>query len=92
MIGRLKLYGIAIGTFLLAVLAGITRMQTLKNQRDKARQQRDVAKARVHIASVEKKIEKKKRLSLLSKEERIKEKVEKNELKDLDNLTDSNNF
>ena len=92
MIAKLKLYGLAIGTFLLAVLAAVVRMQSLKNQRDKARQQRDVARARVHVQKVEKSIEKKQREALSLKEKEIKERIEKNEVKDLDNLTDSNNF
>lgn len=92
LLGRIKYYGMAILTALLAIGAAVVRMRSLKNQRDKARQQRDVARARVHVAKVEKSIEKKQREELSRRESDIKERIEKNELEKLDNLTDSNDF
>jgi len=93
MIGlQAKLY--AIGAALLAGLAFFVRFQAVKNQRDKAELQRDVLKARSHVAVVQKKIERAAKKELIKKKKEIKEKISqpKEEFEGIDSLSDSNDF
>jgi len=84
----------ALGAALLAVLAFFTRLQVVKNQRDKAQQQRDVLKARHHVAVVQKKIKRKNEKELSKKKVEIRKEISKpkEEFKGVDNLTDSNDY
>jgi C4-dicarboxylate-specific signal transduction histidine kinase len=84
----------ALGAALLAVLFFFLRMQSLKNQRDRAREERDVLKARSHVARVQKKIKREEEKRLVSRKADLVKELEKegDDFKGVDNLTDSNDF
>lgn len=94
LLGKIKYYAMLIGATLLAIAAATLRIKTLKNQRDRAREEAARQKAVVHVGKVKEKERKKQQDSLLLKEERIKEEVEKKgeDFKGLDNLRDPNDF
>jgi hypothetical protein len=84
----------ALGAALLAVLFFFLRMQSLKNQRDRAREERDVLKARSHVSRVQKKIKREEKAKLSSRRAEIIKELDKSveDFKGLDNLTDSNDY
>lgn len=84
----------AIGAAILIVLAAIGRMQVLKNQRDKAKMERDVLKARVHVQRVNKKIKKEEKVKLSSRRADLKKELskKKEEFEGVSNFTDPNDF
>lgn len=94
MIARLKYYAAVIGTALIAVLAALLRIQSLKNQRDKLRRERDTLDARVHINKVEKQLQRKKKERLSLERETIEREVSKEgeDFRGLDNLSKPNDF
>lgn len=87
-----KLY--AIGAGVLGLLALILRMQSLKNGRDRARQERDVLKARHHVQKTQKKIKRKEEERLVSHKADIVNQIkkEKEEFEGISSLEDSNDF
>lgn len=94
-LANLKLWGIAfLGAILTVLTAGVI---TLKAQRDKARRDREIAVASIHVERTKRKIikEKKKELSLKESEikERLKEYKEKpDEDINLDDLFDNSDW
>lgn len=71
---RLKAWGWQLGAVVLAILAVVGRMQTLKYQRNRARIKAAIAEARVEIHKTEKRIKKKRKEDLsssLKEEEKI---------------------
>lgn len=96
LLSKLKVWGLAIGAGLMTFLAFAVRMQSLKNQRDKAVQERDHAKAKLHVSTVEKKLSKEKEENLsssLEEVERIEEKGKKGEgFEGFKNLSNPNDF
>lgn len=87
---KLKSYAWAIGAAILSILAVFGRMKMLENQRDKARVERDVAKAKVHVYNVEKKIKKKNKEELSSSLKEVERKIKEGKVEDLDNLINPN--
>lgn len=87
-----KLY--SIGAALLAGLAFFVRFQAVKNQRDKAVMERDVLKARSHVAIQQKKIKRKEEERLVSHSADIVKELnkKKEEWKGIDNLKDPNDY
>lgn len=64
----------------------------LENQRDKARVERDVAKAKVHVYRVEKKIKKKNKEELSSSLKEVERKIKEGKVEELDNLINPNDW
>lgn len=89
---KLKGYAWAIGAFILSILAIFGRMKMLENQRDKARVERDVAKAKVHVYRVEKKIKKKNKEELSSSLKEVERKIKEGKIEELDNLINPNDW
>jgi len=89
---KLKSYAWAIGAAILSILAVFGRMKMLENQRDKARVERDVAKAKVHVYHVEKKIKKKNKEELSSSLKEVERKIKEGKVEDLDNLINPNDW
>ena len=85
-----------IGSVVLAVLAAVVRMQSLKNARDKARVEADTLKATVHVQRVNNQIKKKERKKLSVEKAKIKEEIEKIERGEksegIDSLSNPNDF
>lgn len=94
MIGKIKFYLAAIGAAILAVLAAVVRINSLKNQRNKARQQRDILDARVHVQKTQKVLVKKKNEALSKERAKIKEELAKkgDEFEGIDSLKNPNDF
>ena len=84
----------ALGAALLVVLSFFVRLQAVKNQRDKAVQQRDVLKARHHVSRTQKKIKREEEKKLVSRRAEIVKELEKDadSFKGVDNLTNSNDY
>lgn len=89
---KLKGYAWAIGAAILSILAIFGRMKMLENQRDKARVERDVAKAKVHVYRVEKKIKKKNKEELSSSLKEVERKIKEGKVEELDNLINPNDW
>ena len=89
---KLKGYAWAIGAAILSILAIFGRMKMLENQRDKARVERDVAKAKVHVYRVEKKIKKKNKEELSSSLKEVERKINEGKIEELDNLINPNDW
>lgn len=89
---KLKGYAWAIGAAILSILAIFGRMKMLENQRDKARVERDVAKAKVHVYRVEKKIKKKNKEELSSSLKEVERKIKEGKIEELDNLINPNDW
>lgn len=87
-----KLY--AFGAALLAALAFFVRFQAVKNQRDKARMERDVLKVRHHVVKQQRKIKRKEERVLVSRKADIVKDLskKKEEFEGTDNLTDANDY
>lgn len=95
-LANLKVWGwVLLASFAAVATAGAV---TLKGQRDRARQDRDHARATIHAERTKKKIVKEEKEKLSLKESEIKEEVKKleegkdEEFKGLSNLSDPNNF
>jgi hypothetical protein len=80
----------ALGAFLLAVLAAVVRMKSLKNQRDRARQVSETLESRLKQQQNQKKIKREEEKKALSRSRQLAQELE--EKKALSNLTDSNDF
>ena len=91
---------VGLGAAILVVLAFFVRLQTVKNQRDKAKVKADTLEASAHAERVKKKITREEEREGVSRRETIRKKVkelEKGDVKDedfegVDNLTDPNDY
>lgn len=85
---------LAIGAALVGVAAVFLRMNYLKNKTEKLERERDIAVARAHIKDVQKRVERKERDRLLSKEESLSKELSKEgeDFEGVDNLSNPNDF
>ena len=84
----------ALGAAVLAFLALMTRLKIVKNQRDKAKEQTEVLKARQHVIKTQRLIKRKEQVKLVSRRADLKKELEKNkeDFEGVDNFNDPNKF
>jgi len=76
----------------MAAIAFFVRFQAVKNQRDRAREQRDVLKVRHTVIKEQRKIKRKEEKRLVEDKASIEKELNKEEFEGIDNLTDSNDY
>lgn len=91
LIVKFKFYLYTIGAALVAALAFVLRTKSLKAQRDNARQEAEILKAKVHFNKTEKKIKEKEKKNLSLSLEKGKENIKEGKDEELKNLLDPNN-
>ena len=84
----------AFGAAVLALLAMVLRMKVLKEQRDRAENQRDVLKARSHVIKTQRVIKRKEKEKLVSRRVELKKELDKEgeDFEGVDNFSEPNDF
>ncbi len=84
----------ALGAAVLAFLALMTRLKIVKNQRDKAKEQTEVLKARQHVIKTQRIIKRKEQERLVSRRADLKKELDKEgeDFEGVDNFNDPNKF
>ena len=84
----------ALGAAVLAFLALMTRLKIVKNQRDKAKEQTEVLKARQHVIKTQRLIKRKEQERLVSRRADLKKELDKEgeDFEGVDNFNDPNRF